>query len=95
MLAFGVLGRARAIDTEHEQLDGAAAEMLWEDENTKVIQGLLVEVSEAYAHCPRAFLFSKLWDVERLRKSIDDNPNRYWFDRWRESMAPGELPGAL
>ncbi len=49
-----VNGRARRLDTEDGLIDGLSPQTLWEDDNTKVIQGLLVEVEEAYAHCPRA-----------------------------------------
>lgn len=82
-----VNGRARRLDSEDHQIDNLSPETLWEDDNTKVIQGLLVEVDEAYAHCPRAFLFSKLWDPERLAESLESDPNRYWFKRWREASA--------
>ncbi len=82
-----VNGRARRLDTEDGLIDGLSPQTLWEDDNTKVIQGLLVEVEEAYAHCPRAFLFSKLWDLERLGESLQSDPNRFWFDRWREGAA--------
>lgn len=80
-----VNGSARAIDTRHEELDGRAAEVLWEDEDTRVLQGLLVEVQEAYAHCPRAFQFSKLWDVERIEAALQEDANKYWLGRYRQS----------
>ena len=80
-----VNGTARVIDTASEALDGQKPEVLWKDDNTKVLQGLLVEVEEAYAHCPRAFLFSKLWDPERLEENLATDPNKYWFSRYRES----------
>ena len=63
--------------------------MLWQDDNTKVLQGLMLEVAEAYAHCPRAFLFSKLWDGKRLQASLAEKPNQYWFKRYQESRANG------
>lgn len=31
------------------------------DDNSKVQQGIMVTVDEAYGHCPRALAFSKLW----------------------------------
>ena len=82
-----VNGRARRIDTHDELIEGLSVETLWQDDNTKVIQGLLVEVDEAYAHCPRAFLFSKMWDPEQLEENLQSDPNRYWFGRWREGVA--------
>ncbi len=39
------------------------------DDNSKILQGLLVEVEEAYGHCPRALAFSELWDEERIREN--------------------------
>lgn len=37
------------------------------DDNAKHLQGLLVEVEEAYAHCPRALKFSQLWDTTAIQ----------------------------
>ena len=82
-----VNGRARLLDPEDDLIDGLSPETLWQDDNTKVLQGLLLEVDEAYAHCPRAFLFSKLWDQERLAENLESDSNRYWFNRWREAAA--------
>ena len=31
------------------------------DDNSKVQQGIVVKIDEAYGHCPRALNFSKLW----------------------------------
>ena len=55
---FRVNGRARIVDD---------AELLAESEvEGKVPQlGILVEVKEAYAQCPKAFLRSELWNPER------------------------------
>lgn len=39
------------------------------DDNSRIQQGLLLTVEEAYGHCPRAFKFSKLWDVETIQKN--------------------------
>jgi PPOX class probable FMN-dependent enzyme len=82
-----VNGRARVVDTSRPELDGVAPEVLWEDDNTRVLQGLEIEVSEAYAHCPRAFLFSRLWDTERIGATVAEDANRYWMGRYRESVA--------
>jgi hypothetical protein len=37
------------------------------DDRTVVLQGILVEVEEAYGHCPRALNFGRVWDVEQIR----------------------------
>jgi hypothetical protein len=36
---------------------------------------------------PTGILFSKLWDLERLGESLQSDPNRYWFGRWKEGAA--------
>ena len=32
------------------------------DENAKILQGIVVDIEEAYGHCPRALVFSDFWD---------------------------------
>ena len=56
-----VNGRARII--QKAELDSMLqqAEVAESDDNTILIQGLLVEVDEAYIHCPIAIQFSNLW----------------------------------
>lgn len=39
------------------------------DDNARNQQGLLIEVNEAYSHCPRAFKFSKLWDIDQIKQN--------------------------
>ena len=46
----------------------------------------MIEVDEAFTHCPRAFLFSKLWSTEDIEKTVAQEPNKYWLTRWREEM---------
>ena len=36
------------------------------DENAVLLQGLLIEVEEAYGHCPRSFTFADLWNVDTI-----------------------------
>ena len=38
-----------------------ALEVFDPDENAKILQGVVVEIGEAYGHCPRALTFSRLW----------------------------------
>lgn len=58
---------------EKEELDGMGVEteVFNPDEKAITLQALLLEVNEAYGHCPRAFSFSKLWDKDQ----IDENKN--------------------
>ena len=84
-----VNGRVTRLDAEGGKLQGVAPEVFDPDDNTRVLQGLLVEVDEAYIHCPRAFTFSKLWDTGRIEEARSQDPNRYWLDRWKHEMDAG------
>lgn len=49
------------------------------DDNAKHLQGILIKVNEAYGHCPRAFKFSQLWNVEQIQahqaaRPVSDRP---------------------
>ncbi len=44
------------------------------DERAKVLQGLLLDVEEAYSHCPRALRFANLWDIDTIAKHIAEPP---------------------
>jgi hypothetical protein len=35
---------------------------------------MLIEVEEAYTHCPRALNFSHLWDAEEIGKNKETSP---------------------
>ena len=44
-------------------------EVFSEDENSMLIQGFILDVDEAYSHCPRALNFSDLWNTESIEKN--------------------------
>ena len=44
------------------------------DDNAKHLQGLIVEVEEAYGHCPRALKFSQLWDIDTIQANQEHRP---------------------
>ncbi len=44
------------------------------DDNSKHLQGMLIEVEESYSHCPRALKFSHLWDADEISKNRADSP---------------------
>ena len=54
------------------------------DDNSRHLQGMLIEVEEAYSHCPRALKFSKLWDAEEIGNNKANSPlsertdENYW-----------------
>jgi hypothetical protein len=87
-----VNGRVSVLDAKGGKLEGVSPEVFDPDDNTRVLQGILLEVDEAYAHCPRAFTFSKLWNTERIEESLAGDPNRYWLGRWREELKRAKSP---
>jgi PPOX class probable FMN-dependent enzyme len=44
------------------------------DDNAQHLQGILIAVDEAYAHCPRALKFSQLWNVEQITAHQTERP---------------------
>ena len=44
------------------------------DDNAKHLQGIIIEVEEAYGHCPRALKFSELWDVDEIAANKAKRP---------------------
>src|SRR5919199_1228844 len=50
-------------DLDREGVDGARYDP---DESRDVLQGIVVEVEEAYTHCPRAVNYSRLWDPDSI-----------------------------
>jgi uncharacterized protein len=67
-----VNGTVKVID--RTELSDVQLEVFNPDEKAEVLQGLLLEVEEAYSHCPRALKFSKLWDVEEISRNIANPP---------------------
>src|SRR5918999_1201735 len=57
-----VNGKVKVIDGAN--LPDVNLEVHEPDDDAKILQGLLLDVEEAYSHCPRALKFSKLWDVD-------------------------------
>ncbi len=72
-----VNGRARPIDKSAAEALQAELAVYWQDDNTKLLQGLLIEVEEAYGHCPRALKFSNLWDAETIEKNKSEPPDSW------------------
>ena len=64
-----VNGRARVVTKEELEKYEMTLSVQWTDDNTKHLQGLLIEVEEAYGHCPRAFKFANLWDSETIQQN--------------------------
>ena len=62
-----VNGRVTVMEKEEllEKLEDP--ELYWLDENANFVQATLIEVDEAYFHCPRSFKFANLWDTETIK----------------------------
>jgi predicted pyridoxine 5'-phosphate oxidase superfamily flavin-nucleotide-binding protein len=67
-----VNGGVRVIDGA--ELQDVRLEVHNPDEKAKLVQGLLLDVDEAYSHCPRALKFSNLWDVEEITRNVANPP---------------------
>ena len=59
-----------------EELDRQNVELsLYEtDDNSKHLQGIIIDVEEAYGHCPRALKFSQLWNVDEITANQATRP---------------------
>ena len=61
-----VNGKVTIIDKEELERRNVDLSLYEYDDNSKHLQGMLIEVKEAYGHCPRAFKFSRLWDADEI-----------------------------
>ncbi|MDQ1302626.1 MAG: uncharacterized protein QG595_609 [Pseudomonadota bacterium] len=78
-LTVRVNGRVRIVDREQLLREGIAAEVFVEDDHSGALQGLHVEVDQAFAHCPRAFRFARLWDTQIIAGNAEHRSERYWY----------------
>ena len=62
-----VNGRATVVSREALAQRSVEMALFNPDDHAELLQGLLVEVREAYGHCPRALKFSDLWNAETIR----------------------------
>lgn len=69
-----VNGCAEVVDAGELTKRGLALDVFDPDDNAALLQGLLVEVQEAYPHCPRALHFSRLWDEETIARNRERPP---------------------
>jgi uncharacterized protein len=85
-VTFRVNGRATRVTKSEEKLKGINVEAFFSDENTKILQGTLIEVEETYIHCPRAFLFSEFWNTQTIAENREGNATANWSQRWRKTF---------
>ncbi|CAI8006810.1 hypothetical protein GBAR_LOCUS4915 [Geodia barretti] len=79
-----VNGRASVVGKDELDKQNIELALYETDDNSRHLQGLLIEVEEAYSHCPRALKFSKLWDAEEVAGNRSTPPisertdENYW-----------------
>ena len=59
-----VNGRIRLLEPDKLDEQGIEPELAWSDDNSGLVQGLLLDIDEAYFHCPRSMQFADLWNTE-------------------------------
>ena len=69
-----VNGKASIVSKEQLEEKNIELQLYETDEKSQHLQGMLIEVQESYGHCPRAFKFSKLWDLEIIDQNQKDRP---------------------
>ena len=69
-----VNGKVTFVDKE--ELDERNVELsLYElDDNSKHLQGIIIEVEESYVHCPRTTNFSRVWDTQTIMANQAERP---------------------
>jgi hypothetical protein len=63
-----VNGRITTVSRDALNRHAVEASMYNPDGDRAVQQGIVVEVEEAYTHCPRAMNYARLWDVEAIQE---------------------------
>jgi len=63
-----VNGRVTIVSKNELDQHGADGARHDPDEARDVVQGIVVEIEEAYTHCPRAINYSRLWDTEEIAR---------------------------
>jgi len=66
-----VNGRVTIVSREALDRHEVERSMYNPDGDRGVQQGIVVEVEEAYTHCPRALNYSRLWDVQEIQRRKD------------------------
>ncbi|MEO2141755.1 MAG: hypothetical protein ABGX63_06185, partial [bacterium] len=69
-----VNGKVSIVNKEELERQNIELSLYETDDNSKHLQGMLVEVEEAYGHCPRALKFSNLWGIDEIAKNKANLP---------------------
>ena len=69
-----VNGTVTIVTKEELERQKVELELYWTDDNSKHLQGIIVNVEESYGHCPRAYNFAKLWDTDQIAENQENRP---------------------
>ncbi|MCE2500550.1 MAG: pyridoxamine 5'-phosphate oxidase family protein [Dehalococcoidia bacterium] len=69
-----VNGTVTIVSKEELERQKVELELYWTDDNSKHLQGVIINVEEAYGHCPRAYNFAKLWDTDQIAENQANRP---------------------
>jgi len=64
-----VNGRIRLAEAAELEAQGIKPEVNNPDANAGLVQGVLLDIDEAYFHCPRSFQFAELWDTQTITEN--------------------------
>ena len=69
-----VNGRVTIVDQEELNRKDVEVSLYEPDERGYHLQGIIIEVDEAYGHCPRALHFSQFWNTETIEEHTANRP---------------------
>ncbi len=69
-----VNGTVTIVSKEELERQKVELELYWTDDNSKHLQGVIINVEESYSHCPRAYNFAKLWDTDQIVENQENRP---------------------
>jgi PPOX class probable FMN-dependent enzyme len=69
-----VNGKVSIVSKEDLERQNIELSLYETDDNSKHLQGMLIEVEESYGHCPRALKFSHIWDGEAISQNQAEPP---------------------
>jgi len=73
-----VNGKVEVLRKGDKFFDQLSLEVFTPDENSTLLQAVLVTVEQSYSHCPRSLSFSKLWDKETIENNMLAPPIHKW-----------------
>ena len=69
-----VNGTVAIVDRAELERQKVELSLYWTDDNSRHLQGIIINVEESYGHCPRAYNFAKLWDTEQIAENRTNRP---------------------